>query len=229
MRNINTTVIGLALLCAVHPASAGSLPPGFVHLRDVAPDIQQDLRYASSNNFIGRPVNGYHAPRCILTREAAEALARVQASLAPRGMSLKVYDCYRPQRAVDDFIQWASQMDEQSGKAAYYPRVDKSQLFEQGYIARRSGHSRGSTIDLTLLVQAPDKTWAELDMGSAFDLFDPLSHTDQRELPQQARANRDQLRALMQGQGFYNLALEWWHYTLTDEPHTLRYFDFSVD
>jgi D-alanyl-D-alanine dipeptidase len=218
-------------------ARADPLPDGFVYLSDLAPGIRQDMRYAGSNNFIGRPITGYHAGRCILSRPAATALAAVEQELEPQGLALKVFDCYRPQQAVDDFVNWGHDLTDQKNKAVYYPLVPKQQLFLRGYIAEKSGHSRGSTMDLTVVMLVPGKSPAvqgpalangEVDMGSPFDLFDEHSHTDFSPLPAAAARNRQWFRTLMDSHGFKNLPEEWWHYTLRDEPFPAQYFNFPV-
>ncbi|MER6388842.1 M15 family metallopeptidase [Streptomyces sp. NPDC001523] len=200
-------------------------PPGFVALADVDPTIGQDVRYASARNFTGRPVEGYEEPVCLLARPAAEALRRAQARLLREGLSLLVYDCYRPQRAVDRFVEWAADEGDQSTKEEFYPRVDKSRLIPEGYVAPRSGHSRGSTVDVTL-VRVPGG--GPVDMGTAFDFFDPLSHTDDPRVVGAARGNREALGRALAGQGFVNLPQEWWHFTYRPEVFPDRYFDFPV-
>jgi zinc D-Ala-D-Ala dipeptidase len=220
------------------------IPSGFVALDDVDPTIRQDIRYRSSHNFVGQRIDGYREPLCILTRPAARALKRAQARLRPHGYSLKVYDCYRPQRAVDHFVRWARNGNEKM-KREFYPRVDKSRLFADGYIAERSGHSRGSTVDLTL-VKLPakrrppfsgrlvpcysDRRYRDdsVDMGTGYDCFDTLAHTADPRITGRARSNRRRLKRVMDQAGFDNYANEWWHYTLRDEPHPDRYFDFPV-
>ncbi|GGX16986.1 D-alanyl-D-alanine dipeptidase [Pigmentiphaga litoralis] len=234
------------------PGPELSIPAGFVHLTDVAQTIPLDVRYHGSNNFLGRPVRGYHAPTCILTLPAAHRLRDIQRELRPSGLSLKVFDCYRPQQAVDDFIAWAKDPADQKAKAAYYPNVPKDLLFERGFIAERSGHSRGSTVDLTLAVLPPgalaeaprsdaiDKPPValptrgallpngEVDMGTPFDLFDVQSHTDNPDLPEEVRHNRKFLATLMLKHGFTGVQEEWWHFTLLDEPYPDTYFNFPV-
>lgn len=229
-------VAGAGLLGAC--ASAVPPPPDLAPLAALAPGVQQDMRYFGSNNFMGRPVAGYQAPACWLARPAAQALAAAQAEVGPLGLRLKVFDCYRPQTAVDDFVRWGRDLADQRTKAEYYPRVPKQELFARGYIAERSGHSRASTVDLTLVVadaaraaavlQGPLAAGQAVDMGTPFDLFDERSHTDAPGLPPAARHNRDWLRALMQRHGWRNLPEEWWHYTLQGEPYPERYFDLPV-
>lgn len=215
--------LSIALAACAH--AAPERPEGFVDAASVVPGLRVEMRYAGAHNFVGRRVDGYEAPVCLLTREAAEALARVQAELAPRGLALKVFDCYRPQRAVADFARWATDLSDQSTKAEFYPNVDKSRLFELGYIAERSGHSRGSTLDLTIINLS---TGAELDMGSPFDLFDTRSWPTDETVSTEARANRMLLAHAMQQTGFRPLREEWWHFTLNSEPYPETYFDFVV-
>lgn len=198
---------------------------GFIDAAAVVPGLVVDMRYFGSENFIGRPIAGYEAPVCLLSRQAGEALGRVQAKLKPFGLGLKVFDCYRPQRAVADFVVWAKDLSDQTRKAVQYPNVDKSRLFELGYIAEKSGHSRGSTVDLTLVDLA---SGAEIDMGSGYDLFDTLSWPSDPRPSAQARANRAALQAAMTGEGFRSLKEEWWHFTLNGEPYPETYFDFVV-
>ena len=224
------------------------VPAGFVALSDVDPSILADIRYATPHNFVGRPVAGYLRPRCLLTREAAGALHRVQQSALARGYGIKVYDCYRPQPAVDDFVRWSGDADERM-KGEFYPRVDKSALFDDGYIGGPTAHSRGSTLDLTLVAMParpqppfdardaqvactapaaerfPDNT---IDMGTGFDCFDPLAHTAATAVTASERANRDLLTGLMSAGGFTNYAKEWWHYTLSNEPFPSTYYAFPV-
>ncbi|HOY78135.1 MAG TPA: M15 family metallopeptidase [Hyphomonadaceae bacterium] len=205
---------------------AGSMDrSGFVDVAAVAPGLVVDMRYFGAENFIGRPIAGYEAPVCLLTREAGAALGRVQAKLATFGLGLKVFDCYRPQRAVADFVVWAKDLSDQARKSVQYPNVDKSRLFELGYIAEKSGHSRGSTVDLALVDLA---SGAEVDMGSGYDLFDTLSWPGDPRPSAQARVNRAALQAAMTGEGFRPLKEEWWHFTLNGEPYPETYFDFVV-
>lgn len=215
--------LSLAAGCAQGPAP--QKPAGFVDARAMIPGLVVEMRYAGKENFVGRPIDGYEAPVCLLTRQAAAALTQVQQQLSASDLGLKVFDCYRPARAVADFARWARDPQDQARKADYYPNIDKSQLFALGYIAERSGHSRGSTLDVTLVNLA---TKAEIDMGSGYDLFDTRSWpTDQTVSPAQ-RDNRTKLQAVMTAHGFRPLAEEWWHFTLNAEPHPETYFDFPV-
>lgn len=203
-----------------------SIPDGFVHVIEIIPDLKIDLRYATPNNFIGKPVDGYAAHQLILTREAAAALKNVQDSLRPYELTLKVFDGYRPQRAVDHFVRWSKETDDQIMKPSYYPQIDKENLFYEGYIARRSGHSRGSAVDLT--IASKKFPHAELDMGTPFDFFDPASSSDSQWISPQQMANRLLLRTLMIQHGFKPYHEEWWHFSLIHEPFPNRYFDFII-
>jgi D-alanyl-D-alanine dipeptidase len=214
----------LALLLAL-ASPALARPAGFVDAAEVVPGLVVEMRYHGADNFVGRPIDGYERSLCLLTREAAAALAAVQADLAPQGLGLKVFDCYRPARAVADFLRWAEDPDDVRRKAEHYPGLDKPDLFRLGYISARSAHSRGSTVDLTLVDRGSGRP---LDMGSPFDLFSPRSATRSPEIGARARANRLILRAAMERRGFRPYAVEWWHFTLQDEPHPERIFDDPV-
>lgn len=224
-----TRVARLQTICAVGlPLGASaeeSLPDGFVYAADAVPALVEEIRYFGSDNFIGKPIEDYEALVCILTAEAADALANVQAGLQDFGLGLKVFDCYRPATAVAHFVRWAKDEADQRMKAEYYPDVPKRELFERGYIAERSGHSRGSTVDLTIIDAA---TGEELDMGAGFDLFSPLSWPTEPRISSQQRANRMLLQTVMVASGFSPYGQEWWHFTLADEPFPERYFDFPV-
>ncbi len=201
-------------------------PDAFVALRSVIPNLVVELRYLGSNNFLGRPVEGYEGNIVYMTELAARALKAVQEDLASEGLGLKVFDAYRPQRAVDDFVQWAADSTDIVMKQQYYPSLNKDELFPQGYIAERSGHSRGSTVDLTLVRLADSQ---ELDMGSPYDFFDPVSWPSDTSITAQQQANRLKLREAMLANGFRPLDTEWWHFTLESEPYTDVYFDFPVE
>ena len=216
--------VGLACLTSI--ARADDLPEGFVHVDEI-PGLHVDLRYFGTDNFVGRRVAGYEANRLILTAPAAAALARVQAELDPFGLGLLVYDGYRPQRAVDDFVRWAEDLEDTRTKARFYPDVPKSALFERGYIAARSSHSRGSTVDLTIVTVEDDRV-VPLDMGTPFDFFSPKSWPDSRAVSVDARTHRALLRAVMTKHGFRPLEQEWWHFTLVDEPFPKTAFDFPI-
>lgn len=189
------------------------------------PGLVVEMRYFGSENFVGRRITGYEAPICLLTREAVRSLRAVQERLNSLGLGLKVFDCYRPKRAVADFAVWARNPTDQARKTDYYPIVDKSQLFELGYIAERSGHSRGSTLDVTMVNARTD---AEVDMGSPYDLFDPISWPASSAISKSAQASRMLLQDTMIKAGFRPLKEEWWHFTLNAEPYPETYFDFVV-
>ena len=230
------------------------LPDAFVRLSEAAPEIAQEIRYTTAFNFVGAPIDGYEAPECILTEQAAEALQAVAAALAEDGLGLKVYDCYRPQRAVDHFVRWARGSDA-SMKTAFYPDEPRGALFRRGYIASRSGHSRGSTVDLTLVrlpaarsvlppeaypdpARGPlprcDRPRGErlderdLDMGTAYDCLDPASATASGAVSEAAQANRQRLKEAMEAEGFRNYSKEWWHFTFWFEQFPGTYRDFPV-
>jgi D-alanyl-D-alanine dipeptidase len=224
------------------------IPKEFVEIREVIPDIILDLRYLTNHNFLGVPVDGYKAEKCFITKAAADSLAKVQAELSRFNLSLKVYDAYRPQQAVDHFVRWAKDLSDTITKKEFYPTIDKSNLFEDGYIAEKSGHSRGSTVDLTIVpiplpfqakfdvtnqcecFESIEKRFKDnsIDMGTGFDCFSSLSHTENNTITSQQRANRLLLKSLMDKYGFKNLAEEWWHYTLRNEPFPNNYFDFEI-
>jgi D-alanyl-D-alanine dipeptidase len=207
-------------------AFSQSLPKGFVYVDQVVPDIRTDLRYRSDDNFVGAIVDGYAGSRAILSQPAAQALAKVQAELRGQGLGLLVFDAYRPQRAVNHFARWAMDLRDAQLKQRYYPAVDKADLFSQGYIAGRSGHSRGSTVDLTLVsLTAP---FGELDMGTFFDFFGERSWLDARGLTTVQMQNRALLQQTMKKHGFIPYSREWWHFTLSAEPFPDTYFDFEI-
>jgi D-alanyl-D-alanine dipeptidase len=218
-------LISTLLLISVTAFSA-DLPSGFVYLSDVSPSIVQEIRYYTEHNFLGTKVDGYKSPKCILTTQAANALNNVQKDLEKKGLSLKVYDCYRPQKAVNHFIRWAKDTT-----------------------ASRSGHSRGSTVDLTIIkAEAPEqeeyiahlnlrrcdnpqqKRFGDnsINMGTGFDCFSDISATENKNISDEVRKNRQLLKSLMEKHGFYNYSKEWWHYTLKNEPHSKTFFDFEV-
>jgi len=206
-------------------AFAQARPAPFVDAATVVPGLTLDMRYAGPHNFVGRPIDGYERPCCLVTQAAAAALAEVARDLAARGLVLKVFDCYRPARAVANFVRWARTLNDLAGKAEFYPAVDKRTLFRDGYISARSGHSRGSTVDLTL-ARADDGR--ELDMGTPFDFFSPQSWPADRSIGAEARANRALLAGAMRRRGFRPYEKEWWHFTLRHEPFPDTYFDFPV-
>lgn len=200
-------------------------PDNFVYVTEIIPNIKQDIRYFGSNNFVGRPIMGYRRPVCILSSAATHALLKVQNALNKQNLGLLVYDCYRPQMAVNDFILWSQNSDERT-KSLFYPNIDKKELFKRGYIARRSGHTRGSTVDLTIFDLASNQV---LDMGTPFDYLDPLSHPDNRDITEEQFKNRMLLQSLMISSGFMPIRTEWWHFTLKNEPYKNTYFNFFVE
>ena len=198
---------------------------GFVPLAEAVPDAILEIRYYSTYNFVGDRVDGYERPVAYLTKEAAAALKAASDDCVARGYRLKIYDAYRPQRAVSHFMRWAKDIGDVRMKPYFYPHLDKSVLFDQGYIAEKSGHSRGSTVDLTLFDM---KTEKEVDMGGTFDWFGEESHPDFQGVTEAQLANRMLLREIMLAHGFKPLAEEWWHFMLKDEPYPDTYFDFPV-
>ena len=198
---------------------------GFVVLADYVPHIVQEIRYYSTYNFIGERIDGYEEPRALLTKEAARALKAVSNEMIVRGYRLKVFDAYRPACAVKHFVLWGIEDQDIRMKPYFYPDLQKKELFEKGYIAKKSSHSRGSTVDLTLLDMS---TGGELDMGSPFDLFSVVSHPDYKGITEQQYENRMMLQRVMVRSGFEPIDCEWWHFTLKDEPYPDTYFEFPV-
>lgn len=195
---------------------------GLVDIRTLVPDISQEIRYAGSGNFVGVPVEGYGAARCYLREPVAQALQRVERSLREEGFRLQLFDCYRPARAVGHFVRWAADLQDQRTKARYYPNLDKAELLGH-YIAPVSGHSRGATLDLTLLdCRAADGQCVPLNMGTEFDFFDTLANTDSPRITPAQRDNRQRLLRAMAQEGFRNYPMEWWHYTLASEDPPLH-------
>lgn len=224
-------------------------PDDFVSITDLDSTILVELRYFGNHNFTGASVPGYRGEKCLLTRTAAQALAKVQADLRPYGLTLKVYDCYRPQRAVDAFIAWAKDLQDTKMEKEFYPGLAKDRIFPEGYLAERSGHSRGSTVDLTIVPvpPAPQDVYSDgvplractlpsgerfkdnsLDFGTGWDCFNALSNLENPSIPLDAKVRRLALRALMEKHGFKPATSEWWHFTQTREPYPDTYFDFEV-
>jgi zinc D-Ala-D-Ala dipeptidase len=242
-------LVALALLVPLAARAQDHVPPGFVHLRDVDPSIRQDMRYAGANNFSGHPLPGYGAGECVLRRAAAQALARVQADLVRANLSLKVYDCYRPARAVRAMARWASEPHATPDTSRFYPGLDKQRLFALGYIAGHSAHSRGVAIDLTVVprnappaapfdaaahygscagpasARAPDDS---LDMGTAFDCFSTRSYTRDGTISATQRAHRQVLLDAMRRHGFVNYFREWWHFSYP-AADTRTEYDFPIE
>ena len=240
---------GAVVQASLATSQRAELPDGFVHLSTIDPTILQDIRYAGPHNFTGRPVPDYEAANCILTLKAAEALRGVQDRLREMALSLKVYDCYRPARAVEAFAAWTESEGGEETKAEFFPDIDKSELFTLGWLARRSGHSRGSSVDVAIMPLPPPVQRAyvpgeplarcdapreqrfpdnSLDFGTGYDCFSEKSYTADTSIGDEARKNRDLLVRLMRDAGFRNYQREWWHFDFSGEPFPHTYFDFSV-
>ena len=237
-------------LLAMYCHAESRMPDSFVDVEAQIPSILLDMRYYGPHNFIGERIEGYSAPKCLLTREAAVALAKVQKELEAQALSLKVYDCYRPQRAVDHFLRWAKDINDTKTKKEFYPTIKKSDLLRKVYIDTRSVHSRGSTVDITIIpLPAPElvsykpgdplhecflpvgKRFQDnsLDMGTGFDCFHALSHTANSKIGKKQIHNRLLLKRIMEKHGFKNYEKEWWHFTLRGEPFPKTYFDFAIE
>ncbi|KRX07335.1 Hedgehog signaling/DD-peptidase zinc-binding domain [Pseudocohnilembus persalinus] len=244
LKNIFTFTILIVIL----KAQINNLPDNFVYLRQVDSSIIQEIRYAGYHNFVGKPINGYNAAECILTKQTAFALSQVQKQLLKNNQTLKVYDCYRPQKAVDEFVNWSSDSST-TMKEEFYPTLNKDELFPE-YIAYKSGHSRGSTVDLTVVdlpaaeepqyipgeslhpcTNSPDSRWPDnsIDFGTGFDCFNHMAHTNQENVSIEVQERRQQLVQLLLDNNMKNYINEWWHYTLINEPYSTTYFDFNID
>jgi len=206
--------------------SYSQLPPNFVYLKTIIPEIDLEIRYCSDNNFVGKPIEGYHAEVIIMTKPTALALKKVQTELKKRNLGLKIYDAYRPQRSVNHFIKWAKKINDTLMKHQYYPKVDKRNLFKAGYIASKSRHSSGSTVDLTIINL---KTGQPLDMGTPYDFFGEESWIDYNQINTKQQAHRQLLQKVMLKHGFRNYPKEWWHFTLKGEPFRNQYFNFPIE
>ncbi len=235
-------------LRAFSAARSVALPHGFTYIRDLDPTIRVNLKYYNGDNFIGWRIPGYNANRGILTLQAAVALSKAQAIFDRDGYSILVYDSYRPQQSVDYFVNWIKNVDDERNKPFYYPRVDKRTFIEEGYVASRSGHSRGSTLDMTIIkkdlkhleraqremrnfygIVLPFMNDNSVDTGTGFDLMDEASHGENNIVSAEHKANREYIRKVMESVGFRVLAEEWWHFTLRDEPFKNTYFNFTVE
>lgn len=224
---LKITFISLfVLLLSISSQNSKELPDGFIYAKDVIPDLNIELRYYSTNNFVGDTIDGYQANKLILTEATVLALKKVQDELQEQNLCLKVYDGYRPQRAVNHFIRWAKDLNDTINKQQFYPDVEKRFLFREEYIATRSGHSRGSTLDLTII---DGNTNVPLDMGSPYDFFGRESWVEHDDLTDVQKANRQLLQTVMLKHNFRNYAKEWWHFTLRWEPFPKTYFDFIVE
>jgi zinc D-Ala-D-Ala dipeptidase len=236
-------------LLSLTSVGANNLPQSFVYLKAIDPTIKQDIRYASNHNFIGKPIPGYEAAECILTKKAAQQLQAVNNELKQSGLALKVYDCYRPTMAVDYFMSWINQIEQQQMKAEFFPSVAKTDFVKSNYVGSPSGHSRGSTVDLTIVPLAATKQAIykknqklvacyrpynerfhdnSIDMGTGYDCMDELSHPDNKDVNLVAYSNRQLLQNIMGKYSFIGVPSEWWHFTLKDEPFPDTYFNFPI-
>ena len=206
--------------------SYSQLPEGFGYILNEIPTIETELRYFGENNFIGKPIEGYRKPVLIVSSKAIIQLKKVQNDLQKQNLGLKVFDAYRPQRAVNHFVRWAKELNDTIQKSSYYPNVEKRNLFKEGYIASKSGHTRGSTLDLTIINL---KTKEELDMGSPYDFFGKESWVNHQNLTYKQKENRQLLQQTMLKHNFRNYPQEWWHFSLRNEPFPNTYFDFPVE
>ena len=236
-RSVSGVVLSCILLGSVAPVAAATpvlstattmADADLVDVTTLVPDIALDMRYAGSDNFVGHRIEGYEAARCLLKTDVARALAEVERALREKDLRLRLFDCYRPARAVGQFVEWASAADDEDTRSRYYPRLDKSDLLGT-YIAPVSGHSRGATVDLTLLQCDEDGTrCVALDMGTPFDFFDLRANTDSMEITNVQRANRQRLRDVLQRGGFHNYSMEWWHYSYQPEPSPETIYDVPI-
>ncbi|GAA4816548.1 M15 family metallopeptidase [Litoribaculum gwangyangense] len=221
---INKYII-IVLLSLSSMNAFSQLADGFVYVKDVIPDLDVELRYFTPNNFVGKPIEGYQSNKLILTKQTAEALKLVHEALQDQNLCLKVYDGYRPQQAVNHFVIWAKKLNDTVNKHLFYPYTKKRHLFKEGYIASKSGHSRGSTVDLTII---DGNTGEPIDMGSPYDFFGKESWVAFEKITEKQKANRQLLQNVMTKFGFRNYPKEWWHFTLRGEPFPNTYFDFPV-
>ncbi len=225
MKKLLITVIVLVCISDFAFAQAVSYDKeDFAEISTVIDDAAFDIRYYSPNNFTGNKINGYKAPRAYLTKEALAALKIAADDLRNQGYRLLIWDSYRPQKAVDNFVKWINDADD-AGDKSFYPEIEKSDLLEGNYVMAKSGHTRGSTVDLTLI----KKDGSSVDMGGTFDLFSEISHPDYENLTEEQKNNRKILHDAMINAGFVGLDSEWWHFTLKDEPYKDTYFDFDVE
>lgn len=224
-RVFNLIIIAFLLGISAHSKAQQYDTATFVNLSEAIPDVILEIRYYSTYNFVGARIDGYEAPIALMTRRAADSLRAVSDDLIKQGYRLKIYDAYRPQRAVDHFARWAAEVNDTLMKPYFYPMVDKSLLFELGFIARKSSHSRGSTVDLTIVDM---RTGKDVDMGSVFDWFGNESHFYSRSITPEQLHHRLILRKAMMRHGFQPISTEWWHYTLKNEPFPNTYFNFLV-
>lgn len=204
----------------------GQIPKGFSPINKENSTILLDIKYSTNDNFVGRTIEGYTLPKVVLTTPAATALQNVQNALLAKGLGLKLFDAYRPQRSVDDFMRWINDDQDTLTKANYYPNLTKKELLDLGYIAKKSGHSRGSTVDVTLVYTSGKNIGSEVDMGGTYDFFGEQSNYSYQNLTPKQKNNRRYLRELMIQNGFVPYDMEWWHFTLNNEPFPTTYYDF---
>ena len=221
----NTVFLSVVCFLILGMTLQSKVPEAFVKVTDVIPDLNVDLRYYGTNNFVGDTIDGYHSNILYLTKATARQLKLVQDELQKQNLCLKVYDGYRPQRAVNHFVRWAKQINDTLNKSIFYPNVNKRQLFKLGYIASKSGHSRGSTLDLTII---NGETGIPLAMGSPYDFFGQQSWVEYSSISDAQKSNRMLLQSVMLKHGFRNYSKEWWHFTLRGEPFPDTYFDFPI-
>ncbi len=219
-------ILFFIFLVNIHRISVSALPEGFVYINDIAPDIILEPRYYSEYNFVGKRIEEYNSPAIIMAEQAAKALKRVSDKLKEEGYTLKIWDAYRPQRAVDHFVRWAKDPKEVKMKNDFFPNVDKDKLMEPGYIAEHSAHTRGSAVDITIVNLS---TNLEVDMGCSFDFFGKIAWHGSELVTKEQAENRKKLREVMEEEGFEAYLNEWWHYTLKNEPFPDKYFDFPVE
>lgn len=228
-RFIKTIIISLTLFFGFCKAiQAQNLPKGFVYVKEFIPSIEIELRYFDTNNFVGKPIEGYIKPKAIISKKAARQLKKVQKELLKKQLGLKIFDAYRPQKAVNHFVNWAKQLNDTLNKQSFYPNVKKQHLFKEDYIALRSGHTRGSTVDITIIdLSSAEKK--ELDMGSSYDFFGEISWVNYAKLTTKQLSNRAMLQNIMRKHKFAHYPKEWWHFTLKNEPFPTTYFDFDIE
>lgn len=205
---------------------AQEIPKGFASIASVVPTVAIEMRYSTTENFMGRVVAGYQQPKAVLTQPTLAALQKAQAKFKTYGLGIKLFDGYRPQKAVNDFVKWSKNPADTIHKKQYYPNTRKAVLFELGYIAKRSGHSRGSTVDITLVYLEGEQKGKEVDMGGPWDFFGPISWIESGLISPQQKVNRQLLQSIMKASGFRSYSKEWWHFTLVNEPYPDTYFDF---